>query len=84
MKFFEKKKKSFSFGNKKKIGFYTDNEIGPWFWFPISKPGFGRTLAGSFISNLYLRRAKNRKKSITLSRRNKEMNSNMIVGVAQK
>ena len=72
--------------NKSKLGCDTDNEIGPWFWFPISKPGFGRTLmkTGSFISNLYLRRAKNRKKSITLSRRNKEMNSNMIVGVAQK
>ena len=44
LKCFEKNKtKSFGFGNKK-LGSDTDNEIGPWFWFPISKPGFGRTL----------------------------------------
>ena len=23
---------------------FTNTEIGPWFWFPITKPGFGRTL----------------------------------------
>ena len=33
----------FGFG-KKKIGSNTDTEIGPWFRFPIPKPGFGRTL----------------------------------------
>ena len=36
-------KKSFGFG-KKKFGYGTDTEIGPWFPFPIPKPGFGRTL----------------------------------------
>ena len=30
--------------SEKKIGSDTDTEIGPWFWFPIPKPGFGRTL----------------------------------------
>ena len=34
-------KMSFGFG-KKKLG--SDTEIGPWFWFPIPKHGFGRTL----------------------------------------
>ena len=33
----------FGFG-KKEIGFKTGTEIGPWFWSPISKPNFGRTL----------------------------------------
>ena len=33
----------FGFG-KKSFGSDTDTEIGPWFRFPISKPGFGRTL----------------------------------------
>ena len=32
---------SIGFGQKK---FGTDTEIGPWFRFPIQKPGFGRTL----------------------------------------
>ena len=41
LKFFEKK--SFSF-RKKNFGFDTDTKIGPWFWFPIPKPGFGHTL----------------------------------------
>ena len=36
-------KKSFGFG-KKEFGSDTDTEIGPWFRFPIRKPGFGRTL----------------------------------------
>ena len=39
--FLNVKKKSFGF-EKKKIGY--DTEIGPWFRFPIPKPGFGRTL----------------------------------------
>ena len=29
---------------KKSFGSDTDTEIGPWFRFLISKPGFGRTL----------------------------------------
>ena len=37
--------KSFGFG--KKIGSDTDTESGPSFWFPIPKPGFGRTLTDS-------------------------------------
>ena len=36
-------KKSFGFG-KKSFGSDTDTEIGPWFWLPIPKLGFGRTL----------------------------------------
>ena len=36
-------KKSFGFG-KKSFCSDTDSEIGPWFWFPIPKPGFGSTL----------------------------------------
>ena len=32
---------SFEFGTKSSD---TDTIIGPWFWFPIPKPGFGRTL----------------------------------------
>ena len=32
--------------SEKKFGF--DTKIGPWFRFPITKPGFGRTL---FIRN---------------------------------
>ena len=36
MKIFEKK--SFCFGS------HTNTKIGPWFRFPIPKPGFGRTL----------------------------------------
>ena len=35
-------KKSLAFG--KKISFDTNTKIGPWFRFPIPKPGFGRTL----------------------------------------
>jgi hypothetical protein len=27
-----------------KIGSYTNTKIGPWFRFPIPKPGLGRTL----------------------------------------
>ena len=42
LKNFEKKKE-FWF-RKKNLGFDTDTEIGPWFWFSIPKPGFGRTL----------------------------------------
>ena len=42
MKLEKKLKKSFHF--KKKNGSNTDTKIGPWFWFPIPKPGFGRTL----------------------------------------
>ena len=34
-------KKGFGFGKK---NFGSDTEIGPWFWFPIPKPGFGLTL----------------------------------------
>ena len=34
-------KKSFGVGKK---NFGSDTEIGPWFQFPIPKPGFGRTL----------------------------------------
>ena len=41
LKFFEKKKFQF---RKKSFGSDTDTQIGPWFWFPIPKPGFGRTL----------------------------------------
>ena len=37
------KKKSFSF-RKKKFDSDTDTKIGPWFRFPIPKPGFGRKL----------------------------------------
>ena len=40
------KKKEIQF-RKKKIGSDTDTEIGPWVWFPIPKPGFGRTLDGT-------------------------------------
>ena len=39
----KKKKKSLSFG-KKFFDSDTDTEIGPWFQFPIPKPGFGCTL----------------------------------------
>ena len=35
-------KKKFGFG-KKKSGSDTDSEIGPWFRFPIPKPGCSRT-----------------------------------------
>ena len=28
----------------KNFGSNTNTKIGPWFWFPIPKPGFGRTL----------------------------------------
>ena len=35
--------KSFGF-RKKEFGFDIDTKIGPWFWFPLSKPGLGRTL----------------------------------------
>ena len=37
-------KKSFGCGKKKDFGSNTDTEIRPWFWFPISKLGFGYTL----------------------------------------
>ena len=40
LKFFEKKVRF----RKEKISSDTDTEIGPWFQFPIPKPGFGRTL----------------------------------------
>jgi hypothetical protein len=36
-------KKGFGFG-KKNFGSDTNTEIGPWFRFPIPKPGFGLTL----------------------------------------
>ena len=29
------------------FGSDTDTKIGPWFWFLIPKPGFGRTLASA-------------------------------------
>ena len=32
---------------KKSFGSNTDTEIGPWFRFPILKPGFGCTLIGN-------------------------------------
>ena len=35
--------KSFGF-RKKEFGFDIDTKIGPWFWFPIPKPGFGPTI----------------------------------------
>ena len=35
--------KSFGF-RKKELSFDIDTEIGPWFWFPIPKPGFGPTI----------------------------------------
>ena len=38
-----KEKKSFGFGIKS-FSSDTNNQIGPWFRFPIPKPGFGRTL----------------------------------------
>jgi hypothetical protein len=40
----EKKLKKKSFRKK---NFGSNNEIGPWFWLPIPKPGFGRTLVSS-------------------------------------
>ena len=38
------KKKNEKKGFGKTIGSDTDTEIGPWFPFPIPKPGFGHTL----------------------------------------
>ena len=46
-------KKSFGFG-KKNFGSDTDTETGPWFRFPIPKPGFGRTLLLNMIETKYL------------------------------
>ena len=43
LKLFEKKR----FVSEIFLGSDTDTEIGPWFWFPIPKPGFGRTLFSS-------------------------------------
>ena len=37
------KKKSFDFG-RKCFGSNINTEIGPWFWFPMLKPGFSGTL----------------------------------------
>ena len=46
--------KSFGF-RKKEFGFDIDTKIGPWFWFPIPKPGFGhRLLATAPIKGLDL------------------------------
>ena len=45
------KKKSLGFG-KKSLGSNADTEIGPWFWFPIPKPGFGCTLPQTMNLNL--------------------------------
>ena len=41
---------------KKNFGFKTDTEIGPWFWFPISKPNFGLILLYplQFFLSMYL------------------------------
>jgi hypothetical protein len=48
---FEKK----SFGFKKNFfGSDTDTEIGPWFRFPIPKPGFGCTLIHADIFEPHL------------------------------
>ena len=37
------KKKNFGFRNEY-FGSNTDTEFGPWFWFPIPKPGYSLTL----------------------------------------
>ena len=55
MKNFEEK--SFGFG-KKDLGSDTNTEIGPWFRFPIPKPGFGRTLASLHLDIFWQRFAK--------------------------
>ena len=49
MRKFEKKneKKRFGFG-KKSIG--SDTKTGPWFRFPIPKPGFSRTLDQVYLT----------------------------------
>ena len=41
--------------SEKSFGSDTDTEMGPWFWFLIPKPGFGRTLSskGGFISESF-------------------------------
>ena len=36
------------------MGSDTDTETGPWFRFPIPKPGFGRTLPLNMIETKYL------------------------------
>ena len=48
---------------KKKIGSETDTKIGPWFRFPIPKPGFAHTLISAMHTmhiqagtELYLRK----------------------------
>ena len=53
------KKKSFGFG-KKDFGSNTYTEIGPWFWFPIPKPGFGCTLVVNTIFSLESKRIKSK------------------------
>ena len=43
-------KKKLRFQKEKKIA--TDTEIGPWFRFPIPKPGFGRTLLCTYLTTI--------------------------------
>jgi hypothetical protein len=40
---------------EKKIGSENDTEIGPWFQFPIPKPGFGHTLPSYYLNVCGLR-----------------------------
>ena len=49
------KKTSFSFG-KKNFGYETDNDIGPWFQFPIPKPNVSLTLLSTKVLYMLLDR----------------------------